>query len=176
MDLYQQKKRSGPERWHTRETGVTPVEEKLVQHHLRWFGHIQRMPAEAPIRSGVIRRSGNEKRGRWHPNLTWDESVKRDLKNWCITKELALDRRDWKLAIHVPKPWSSVPSFLLSSVKVFFPVHFHFFSLMFHCLFSFYQIGFFIIIRFSPSFSTLFYSYFFGSCGFISSLPQLAWD
>jgi hypothetical protein len=21
--------------------GVTPVEEKLVQHHLRWFGHIQ---------------------------------------------------------------------------------------------------------------------------------------
>jgi hypothetical protein len=22
--------------------GVAPVEEKLVQHHLRWFGHIQR--------------------------------------------------------------------------------------------------------------------------------------
>jgi hypothetical protein len=21
--------------------GVTPVEEKLVQHHLRWFGHMQ---------------------------------------------------------------------------------------------------------------------------------------
>jgi hypothetical protein len=27
--------------------------------------------------------------------------VKRDLKDWCITKELALDRREWKLAIHV---------------------------------------------------------------------------
>jgi hypothetical protein len=35
--------------------GVTPVEEKLVQHHLRWFGHIQRRLTEAPIRSGVIR-------------------------------------------------------------------------------------------------------------------------
>jgi hypothetical protein len=44
--------------------GVAPVEEKLVQYRLRWFGHIQRRPTETPVRSGVIRRSGNEKRGR----------------------------------------------------------------------------------------------------------------
>jgi hypothetical protein len=74
--------------------GVAPVEEKLMQHRLRWFGHIQRRPVEAPVRSGVIRRSGNEKRCRGRPNLTWEESVKRDLKDWCITKELALDRRE----------------------------------------------------------------------------------
>jgi hypothetical protein len=35
--------------------GVAPVEEKLMQHHLRWFGHMQRRPAEALIRNGVIR-------------------------------------------------------------------------------------------------------------------------
>jgi hypothetical protein len=58
-------------------------------------------PTEALIHSGVIRRSGNEKRGRVRSNLTWEESVKRDLKDWCITKELALDRREWKLAIYV---------------------------------------------------------------------------
>jgi hypothetical protein len=80
---------------------VAPVEEKLMQHRLRWFGHIQWRPAEAPIRNGVIRRTGNEKRGRGRPNLIWEESVKRDLKYWCITKELALDRREWKLAIHM---------------------------------------------------------------------------
>jgi hypothetical protein len=74
--------------------GVTPVEQKLVQHRLRWFGHIQRRPAEASMRNGVIRRTDNEKRGRGRPNLTWEESVKRDLKDWCITKELALDRRE----------------------------------------------------------------------------------
>jgi hypothetical protein len=60
--------------------GVTPVEEKPMQHRLRWFGHIQRRPVEAPVRSGVIRRSDNEKRGRGRPNLTYEESVKRDLK------------------------------------------------------------------------------------------------
>jgi hypothetical protein len=30
--------------------------------------------------------------------------VKRDLKDWSITKELALDRREWKLAIHLSEP------------------------------------------------------------------------
>jgi hypothetical protein len=44
--------------------GVAPAEEKLVQHRLRWFGHIQRRAADAPVHSGVIRRSGNEKRDR----------------------------------------------------------------------------------------------------------------
>jgi hypothetical protein len=83
--------------------GVTPVEEKLMQHRLRWFEHIQRRPVEAPIHNEVIRQTGNKKRGRGRPNLTWEESVKRELKDWCITKELALDMREWKLAIHVPE-------------------------------------------------------------------------
>jgi hypothetical protein len=83
--------------------GVAPVEKKLVQHRLRWFGHIQWRPVETSIRNGVIRRTGNKKRGRGRSNLTWKESVKRDLKDWYIIKELALDRRAWKLAIHVPE-------------------------------------------------------------------------
>ena len=43
-------------------------------------------------------------RDRGRPNLTWEESVKRDLKVWNITKELAMDRAVWKLAIQVPEP------------------------------------------------------------------------
>jgi hypothetical protein len=151
--------------------GVALVEEKLVQHHLRWFGHIQRRPAEAPVHSGVIRRSGNEKRDRWRPNLIWEESVKRDLKDWCITKELALDRREWKLVIHVSEPWSSVPSFFVVFCQSFFSRSFSLFLL--NVLLSFLLLSnwFFIVLRFPPPFSTLFYSCFFGSCGFISSLP-----
>ncbi len=84
--------------------GVAPIEEKLVQHRLRWFGHIQRRPPEALVHSGRLKRAENVKRGRGRPNLTWEESVKRDLKDWSITKELAMDRGAWKLAIHVPEP------------------------------------------------------------------------
>jgi hypothetical protein len=62
--------------------GVAPIGEKLVRHHLRWFEHIQRRPAEAPLRSEVIRQTGNERRGRVRSNLTWEESVKRDLNDW----------------------------------------------------------------------------------------------
>jgi len=57
---------------------------------LRWFGHVQRV--------------SNVKRGRCRPKLTWDESVKRDLKDWNISKEIVLDRSIWKLAINVLEP------------------------------------------------------------------------
>uniref|UniRef100_A0A0A9D4P1 Uncharacterized protein n=1 Tax=Arundo donax TaxID=35708 RepID=A0A0A9D4P1_ARUDO len=59
--------------------GVAPIEEKLVQHRLRWFGHIQRRPPEAPIHCERLKCVDNVKRGKGRPNLTWKKSVKRDL-------------------------------------------------------------------------------------------------
>jgi len=56
------------------------------------------------VRSGVLERVDNVKRGRGRPKLTWDESAKRDLKDWNISKEIALDRSGWKLAINVLEP------------------------------------------------------------------------
>src|SRR6185295_3658339 len=83
---------------------VSLIEEKLTQHRLRWFGHIQQRPPEAPVRSGVLKRVNKVKRGRGRPKLTWDESVKRDLKDWDISEEVAVDRSAWRLAINVPEP------------------------------------------------------------------------
>ena len=58
----------------------------------------------APVRNGVLERVDNVKRGRDRPKLTWDELVKRDLKDWNISKEIALDKSAWRLAINVPEP------------------------------------------------------------------------
>jgi hypothetical protein len=57
--------------------------------------------------------------------------VKRDLNDCSITKELELDRREWKLAIHVAESWSLVPSLLLPFCKSFF------------CPFSYFGIAFY---------------------------------
>jgi hypothetical protein len=83
--------------------GVVPIEEKLIQHRLRWFGHVQRKPPEAPVRIGILKRADNAKSGRGRPKLTWDESVKTDLKEWNISKDLAIDRSAWRLTINVPE-------------------------------------------------------------------------
>ena len=72
--------------------GVAPIEEKLIQHRLRCFGHVHRRPPEAPVHRGIIRRDNNVKRGRGRSNFTWEEAIKRDLKEWNIPMELCLDR------------------------------------------------------------------------------------
>uniref|UniRef100_A0A0A9H5E4 Uncharacterized protein n=1 Tax=Arundo donax TaxID=35708 RepID=A0A0A9H5E4_ARUDO len=36
----------------------------------------------------------------WHKHSS---DIKRDLKDWNITKELAIHRGAWKLTIHVPE-------------------------------------------------------------------------
>jgi hypothetical protein len=63
-------------------------------------------PPETPRGTGargIIRRDKNVKRGRGRSNLTWEEAVKRDLKEWNIPMELCLDRSAWKEAIHMPE-------------------------------------------------------------------------
>ena len=56
------------------------------------------------MRNGVLERVDNVKRGRGRPKLTWDELVKRDHKDWNISKEIALDMSVWRLAINVTEP------------------------------------------------------------------------
>ena len=81
--------------------GVAPIEEKLVQHRLRWFGHVQRRPLEAPVHCGVLSQANNMRRGRGRPKLIWRETIKRDLKAWDISRDLCLNRSAWKAAIEV---------------------------------------------------------------------------
>lgn len=29
---------------------VTPISNKMVENHLRWFGHVKRRPSDTPVR------------------------------------------------------------------------------------------------------------------------------
>ena len=57
-----------------------------------------------PVHTRRIKPAENVKGGHGRPNLTWEEFVKGDLKDWNISKELAMDRGAWNLATHVPEP------------------------------------------------------------------------
>ena len=50
---------------------VAPIEEKLVQHRLRWFDHVQRRPPKTPVHCGVLSQANNMMRGRERPKLIW---------------------------------------------------------------------------------------------------------
>ncbi|KAG2597229.1 hypothetical protein PVAP13_5KG193207 [Panicum virgatum] len=103
----------GAECWPTKRRHVQQLSVAEMRM-LRWFcGHTRRDRVRneviqdrvgAPVRNGVLERVNNVKRGRGRPKLTWDELVKRDLKDWNISKEIALDRSAWRLAINVPEP------------------------------------------------------------------------
>jgi hypothetical protein len=105
--------------------GVVPIEEKLIQHRLRWFGHVHRRLPEAPVHRGIIRQNNNVKRGRGRPNMTWEEAIRRDLKECNIPMELFFDRSAWKEAIHVLEPRLGL--FPFSALKSFVPSPFSLF-------------------------------------------------
>jgi hypothetical protein len=48
---------------------------------------------EPPVCSGLISRTGYEKRGRGRTKLDMRGACERGLKDWTIVKELPLDRR-----------------------------------------------------------------------------------
>ena len=50
--------------------GVAPIEEKLIHHQLRWFGHVQRGHPKAPVHCGVLCQANNMRRGSGRPKLT----------------------------------------------------------------------------------------------------------
>jgi hypothetical protein len=77
------------------------------------------------MHKSIIRQDNNEKRGRGQPNMTWEEAIKRDLKEWNIPMELYLDRSAWKEAIHVSEPWLAL--FPFSALKSFSPSPFSLF-------------------------------------------------
>jgi hypothetical protein len=83
--------------------GVALIEEKFAQHRFRWFGHIQQRSPETPVCSKILRHDDNEKR-RGKLKLTWKETVKGDLKEWDVPKDLTLNKSAWKIAIHVREP------------------------------------------------------------------------
>ncbi|KAM3246941.1 hypothetical protein P3L10_008708 [Capsicum annuum] len=79
--------------------GVTPVECKMREARLRWFGHVKRRGMDAPVRRCERLALDGFKRGRGRPKKYWGEVIRRDMEQLQLTEDMTLDRKVWRTRI-----------------------------------------------------------------------------
>ncbi|KAF3654566.1 putative pre-mRNA-processing factor 6-like [Capsicum annuum] len=79
--------------------GVTPVECKMREALLRWFGHVKRRGMDAPVRRCERLALDGFKRGRGRPKKYWGEVIRRDMEQLQLTEDMTLDRKVWRTRI-----------------------------------------------------------------------------
>ncbi|WMV09787.1 hypothetical protein MTR67_003172 [Solanum verrucosum] len=90
--------------------GVASVVDKLREARLRWFGHVKRRGADAPVRrcEGLV--VEGTRRGRGRPKKYWGEVIRQDLAQLHITEDMTRDRKEWRSRIKVEGKWCLIPS------------------------------------------------------------------
>ena len=80
---------------------VAPIEYKMMENRLRWFGHVRRRPTQAPVRR--LEEWGKEKieRGRGRPKQTWLKVVENDMRSLGVTVDMVRERAIWRERIRV---------------------------------------------------------------------------
>ena len=71
--------------------GVTPIEDKMRENRMRWYGHVQRRE-ESHITRRVHRINVEGKRNRGRPELRWMDIVNQDMKLLKVEPMDAQDR------------------------------------------------------------------------------------
>ncbi|VFQ90818.1 unnamed protein product [Cuscuta campestris] len=84
-----------------RQVGMVPVEDKLREARLRWFGHVRRRDADALVRRCERITVFGGSRGRGRPKNNWEEVIRQDLGLLTLTEDMALDRNLWRTRIRV---------------------------------------------------------------------------
>ncbi|XP_070050511.1 uncharacterized protein [Nicotiana tomentosiformis] len=87
--------------------GVAPVEDKMRDARLRWFGHVKRRSIETPVRKCERLALAGSRSGRGRHRKSWGEVIKRDMAQLELTEDMALDRRVWRSKIRVEDKWAT---------------------------------------------------------------------
>ena len=67
---------------------VAPIEEKMRESRLRWFGHVKRRSVAAPVRRCEMIDLSSSKKGRGRPKKSLDEVIREDLRVMGLTEDL----------------------------------------------------------------------------------------
>ncbi|XGW34880.1 hypothetical protein V3C99_018711 [Haemonchus contortus] len=77
---------------------TAPVQLKMREQRLRWFGHVLRRPQSHPIRK-AMEFEAQGKRPRGAPKKSWRDVIKNDLAEDKVTAEDAVNRMKWRRLI-----------------------------------------------------------------------------
>jgi len=80
---------------------VAPLENKLRETRLRWFGHLKRRSINAPVSRYETINYSQCRRGRGRPKLSWSEVNRSDMKFMGLTEDMAQDRNLWRSRIKI---------------------------------------------------------------------------
>ena len=80
---------------------IAPIEDKMRENRLRWFGHIGRRPTDAPIRRIEKIDIVQGKKLREKSKMTWMEMVKNNMKLLELEEKMVVDRNVWRRRIYV---------------------------------------------------------------------------
>ncbi|KAI8529824.1 hypothetical protein RHMOL_Rhmol11G0004100 [Rhododendron molle] len=83
---------------------VAPIEEKLRENRLRWFGYVYCRPEDAVVKRADRIDLDSNATGRGRPKLTLDAVVRKDMNILGLCEQVALDRTQWRKRIHVADP------------------------------------------------------------------------
>ncbi|XP_070037020.1 uncharacterized protein [Nicotiana tomentosiformis] len=83
------------------EVGVAPMDDKMREAGLRWFGHVRRRNLDSPIRRCERLALASMRRGRGPPKKYWGKVIRQDMARLQISEDMALDRKVWRSDIRV---------------------------------------------------------------------------
>nr|XP_016494092.1 PREDICTED: uncharacterized protein LOC107813349 [Nicotiana tabacum] len=81
--------------------GVVPMEDKMREARLRWFGHMKRRSLDAPVRRCERLALTGMRRGRRRPKKYLGEVIRRDMVRMQISEDMVFDRKLWRSSISV---------------------------------------------------------------------------
>jgi len=80
---------------------VASTEDKIRKTRFRWLGHIRRRSMDAPMRRCENLDRPDYKQSRGRPKKSWSKVIRHDVKALGLVKDMAQDRRLWRVIIKV---------------------------------------------------------------------------
>ncbi|PHT45379.1 hypothetical protein CQW23_14537 [Capsicum baccatum] len=77
-----------------KKVGVASVEDKMWEGRLRWFGHVMKRGADAPIYRYERLALDGFRRGRGKPKKYWRDVIRHDMEQLQLTEDMTLDRKE----------------------------------------------------------------------------------